>query len=96
MTKSNSSSPSDAGRCERGHEFELVGRDELTGLCNACAAMLRRLRSKHDRGPKPRTVDDQIVEAIRTNHLLELYDRKDRAVTSWERDQIQQEINRIR
>lgn len=87
---------SDDKQCERGHDLELVGRDEVTGLCNACAGMLRRLRSAQDRRQKPRTVDDQAEEAIRTNALLELYDRKDRAATSWERQHIQAEIDRIK
>jgi len=86
----------DDKQCDRGHDLELVGRDPLSGVCNACAAMLRRLRSKQDRAPKQTTVDDQAMESIRVHTLLELYDQKQRAATSWERDQIQQQINRIR
>ncbi|QDP55146.1 MAG: hypothetical protein GOVbin7015_22 [Prokaryotic dsDNA virus sp.] len=84
------------GQCDRGHDLELVGRDPISGLCNACAATLRRLRSKQDKGPKRTTVDDQAMESIRVHTILELYDQKQRAATPWERDQIQQQINRIR
>lgn len=88
--------PSDDNQCDRGHDLKLVGRDAITGLCNQCAAALRRLRKKHDGGPKPRTIDDQATEAIRTNTLLDLYDQKDRAATTWERQIIQQQIDAIK
>ena len=82
--------------CERGHDLEIVGRDPRTGQCRTCAAMLSRIQDKHDRGPRAPVTEDQSKECIRVNGLLELYDRKDRAATSWERNLIQQEINKLR
>ena len=88
--------PSSSKQCDRGHDLEIVGRDPLTNVCNACSAMLNRLRVKHDQGPKQTTIDDQARESIRVHTLLELYDQKHRAATPWERDQIQQQIDEIR
>ena len=85
-----------SGQCDRGHDLDVVGRDPVSGLCNACAGMLRRLRREQDQGPKRTTVDDQALESIRVHTLLELYDQKQRAATPWERDQIQQQIDEIR
>mgnify|MGYP001807028632 CR=1 FL=1 len=88
--------PSEHRQCDRGHDLDLVGRDPFTGRCNACAAALRRLRAKHDRSPRPSTLDDQTAESIRVHKILELYDEKHRAATPWERNLIQQEIDRIK
>jgi len=82
--------------CERGHDLEVVGRDPFTGKCRTCSAMLDRLRAKHDRLPRAPVVEDQAAESVRVNGLLELYDRKDRAATVWERNLIQQEIERLK
>ncbi len=84
-------------QCSRGHDLELVGRDKASGLCNACAAGLRRIRAKQDKGPNhAKTANYQAIEAIRTNNLLELYDKKNRAETAWERDHIQRQIDELR
>ena len=83
--------------CENGHDLSVVGRDSATGLCSMCIGALRRARSGKTRVSKSGSLlDAGTIERIRSNTLLHLYDLKHRAATVWERNEIQEEINRLK
>lgn len=89
------------GAVSRG--FRANGKPYVSRYCKECkristAASKKRQRMERARleQTEPVSLDRSSIEAIRAQRIVNLIDRKERAATKWERDEIQREINELR
>lgn len=91
-----------ATHCNAGHDLKVVGVYSYTPKngrefwqCKECKnARLRAMRAKARVSRQPRHVE-LIEDGIRANRMMDLVDRKWRASTWWERDEIQRQIDEM-
>lgn len=86
--------------CIRGHAYAEFGKYRSGRECRECKrianAQLAKERGQKVIEPWSRQQNDPKEETVRSNRIMGLIDKLNRASMSWEREDIQAQINALR